>query len=77
METYYSSINGNSVTVITVYNQDDLFEVVNTLEFLSKLLCVKLDYEVNLDEKEIIVYVEDYYEFISLRKKLYDHYRVA
>ena len=43
METYYTEINDFSKLVITVYEKDDLFKVVKTLEFISKLLCVKLD----------------------------------
>ena len=77
METYYKSINGFSKTIVTVHEKDDLFKVVKTLEFISKLLCVKLDYEVNFDEKEIIVSVEDYYEFNTLRRKLYDHCEIG
>ena len=73
METYYKEINDFSKLVITVYENDDLFKVAKTLEFISELLCVKLDYEVNPDEKEIIVGVTDYYEFNTLRRKLYDH----
>ena len=77
MKTYYTEINGFPKTVITVCETDDLFKVVKTLEFISKLLCVKLDYYTDFDEKEIIVSVEDYYEFRTLRKKLYDHCPVA
>ena len=77
METYYTSKNGLSKTIITVCNQKDLFKVVNTLNFISKLLCLKLDYEVNLNENEISVSVEDYYEFKTLQRKLYDHCNIG
>ena len=77
METYYTEINGYPKTVITVYEKDDLFKVVKTLEFISKLLCVKLDYYADLEKNEIIVSVEDYYEFKTLQRKLYDHCEVA
>ena len=77
METYYTEINDFSKLVITVYEKDDLFKVVKALEFISKLLCVKLDCEISLDEKEILVSVEDYYEFKTLRRKLYDHCEVG
>ena len=77
METYYTEMNGYPQTVITVYEKDDLFEVAKTLEFISKLLCVKLDYYADFDEKEILVDVEDYYEFKTLRKKLNEHCKVA
>ena len=77
METYYTSKNGFSKTVITVCDQQDLFEVVNTLKFISKLLCLNLDYEVNLNENEISVSVDDYYEFKTLQRKLYDHCNIG
>ena len=77
MDTYYTESDGYPKTVITVYEKDDLFKVVKTLEFISKLLCVKFDYEVNIDEKEIIVSVEDYYEFKTLQRKINDHCEVA
>ena len=73
MEIYYMEINGFPKTVITVYEKDDLFKVVKTLGFISKLLCVKFDYEINSDDNEIIVSVDDYYEFNTLRRKLNDH----
>ena len=62
METHYTEMNGYPQTVITVYEKDDLFTVAKTLEFISKLLCVRLDYYANFDEKEIFVDVNDYYE---------------
>lgn len=77
METYYTEMNGYPQIVITVYEKDDLFKVAKTLEFISKLLCVNLDYYADFDEKEILIDVEDYYEFKTLRKKLYDHCPVA
>ena len=49
METYYTSNNGLSKAIILVYAKDDLFEVIKTLEFISKLLCLELDYDVNFD----------------------------
>ena len=77
METTYTELNGYPQTVITVYEKDDVFIVAKTLEFISKLLCVRLDYYADFDEKEIFVDVTDYYEFKTLSKKLYDHCPVA
>ena len=77
METYFTTINGSPKTVITVYEDDDLMKVADTLEFISKLLCIKLDYEIDAEGNEIVVSVEDYYEFETLQKKLYDHCEVA
>ena len=77
METYYTSNNGFSKTIIFVYEKDDLYKVIKTLEFISKLLCSKLDYDVDFDENEISVSVADYYEFKTLQRKLYDHCEVG
>ena len=33
--------------IVTVLNPDDIFEVVKTLEFLEKFLCVNLSYDVD------------------------------
>ena len=63
METYYTSNNGFGKTIIFVYEKDDLYKVIKTLEFISKLLCSKIDYDVDFDENEISVSVADYYEF--------------
>lgn len=77
METYYTSNNGLGKAIIFVYEKDDLFEVIKTLEFISKLLSLKLDYDVDFDENEISVPVTDYYEFKTLQRKLNDHCKVA
>ena len=77
MEIHYTETNGYPETVVTVYEKDDLYKVADALELISELLCVKLDYDTDSDNKEIIVSVTDYYEFKTKKKKLYDHCPVA
>lgn len=77
MEIHYTETNGYPETVVTVYEKDDLYKVAEALELISELLCVKLDYDTDFDNKEVIVSVSDYYEFNALRQKLYDHCPVA
>jgi len=48
--------------IVTVLNPDDIFEVVKTLEFLEKFLCVNLS--------KVHVTVDDYYEYQTLRRKI-------
>lgn len=77
MEIHYTETNGYPETVVTVYKKDDLYKVADALELISELLCVKPDYDIDFDNKEVIVSVADYYEFNALRQKLYDHCPVA
>lgn len=77
MEIHYTETNGYPETVVTVYEKDDLYKVADALELISELLCVKLDYDMDFENKEVIVSVADYYEFNALRQKLYDHCPVA
>jgi hypothetical protein len=41
--------------IVTVLNPDDIFEVVKTLEFLEKFLCVNLSYDVDFNYNEVHV----------------------
>ena len=63
--------------IVSVTHPDDLSEVVNTLKFLEKLLCRKLSYSVDYDYNEVHLTVDDYYEFITFRKKILDHCFIA
>lgn len=63
--------------IVTVLNPDDIFEVVKTLEFLEKFLCRKLSYDVDFNYNEVHVTVDDYYEYQTLRGKIFDHCNVA
>ena len=63
--------------IVTVLNPDDIFEVVKTLEFLEKFLCVNLSYDVDFNYNEVHVTVDDYYEYQTLRRKIFDHCNVA
>ena len=63
--------------IVTVLNPDDIFEVVKTLEFLEKFLCVNLSYDVDFNYNEVHVTVDDYYEYQTLRRKIFDHCCIA
>ena len=59
--------------IVTVLKPDDVFEVVKTLEFLEKFLCTNLPYDVDFNYNEVHVTVVDYYEYQTLRRKIFDH----
>lgn len=58
--------------VIIVHDKDNLHLVYNTLEEIERLLCKKLDVE-ETDEGDVLVDVDDYYEFLALRRKVLDY----
>ena len=58
--------------VIIVHDKDNLHLVYNTLDEIERLLCKKLDVE-ETDEGDVLVDVDDYYEFLALRRKLLDY----
>ena len=60
--------------IITLYNPDDIYHIWNTIEEIEKLLCKKLDVdEDDFDEfNEIHIDVNDYYEFLTLRRLVLD-----
>ena len=58
--------------VIIVHHKDNLYLVYNTLEEIKRLLCKKLDVEEN-EDGDVLVDVDDYYEYLALRSKVLDY----
>ena len=58
--------------VIIVHDKNNLYLVYNTLDEIERLLCKKLDVE-ETDDGDVLVDVDDYYEFLALRRKLLDY----
>ena len=58
--------------VIIVHDKDNLYLVYNTLNEIQRLLCKKLDVE-ETEDGDVLVDVDDYYEFLSLRRKVLDY----
>jgi len=77
MELNYSSKGNFGEVIITVPEKDDVEKVSAAPDLISKMLCFPLDRVVDEETNEIRVFVEDYYEFLTLRKKLLDHCEIA
>ena len=58
--------------VIIVHDKNNLYLVYNTLDEIERLLCKKLDVE-ETDDGDVLVDVDDYYEFLTLRRKVLDY----
>ncbi|MFR1553099.1 MAG: hypothetical protein ACLSTV_00250 [Coriobacteriales bacterium] len=77
MKIDFVSNNFTGNLIVTVFNLEDIFEVEKALEFIAKFLCKTFDYDVDYEYKEISVTVDDYYEYLSLRRLVLDHCSVA
>ena len=77
MKIDYVSNNFTGNLIVTVFNLEDIFEVEKALEFIEKFLSKHIDYDVDYEYKEINVTVEDYYEYLSIRRLILDHCSVA
>ena len=77
MEIYYSTSGNYGLVTIVVPETNEIEDVKDALDSVFKALCATYDYEIDEDANEIYVYVEDYYEFLTLRKKLLDHCEIA
>ena len=58
--------------VIILHDKNNLHLVYNTLEEIERLLCKKLDVEED-EDGTVLVDVDDYYEFLTLRRKVLDY----
>ena len=75
--SYQTTNDGCGNVIVSVAEKSDLIEVAKTLDFISRLLFMNLSYDIDPDDNEVIIFVNDYYEFITLKRKLYDHCNVA
>lgn len=64
----------NHTLILIVYDENDLIHIYNTLEEIERFLCKKLDVEQDEDnELEFFIDVDDYYEYQSLRRLIYNY----
>ena len=61
--------------IITLYDKENIYHIWNTIEEMERTLCKKLDVdEDDFDEfNEIQIEVDDYYEYLTLRRKVLDY----
>ena len=58
--------------VIIVHDKNNLYFVYRKLEEIERLLCKKLDVE-ETEDGDVLVDVDDYYEYLALRRKVLDY----
>lgn len=62
----------NNTLIILLYDDNNLELVLKTISELEKYLCKKLSVDFN-SASEILIDVDDYYEYQSLRRLVYNH----
>lgn len=62
----------NNTLIILLYDDNNLEIVLKTIAELEKYLCKKLSVDFN-STSEILIDVDDYYEYTSLKRDLYNH----
>lgn len=62
----------NNTLIILLYDDNNLELVLKTVSELEKYLCKKLSVDFN-SASEILIDVDDYYEYQSLRRLVYNH----
>ena len=68
MRTEYET----NTLVIIVHDKDNLYLVYNTLDEIERLICKKLDIE-ETEDGDILVDVDDYYEYLAYRRLILDY----
>ena len=62
----------NNTLIILLYDDNNLELVLKTISELERYLCKKLSVDFN-SASEILIDVDDYYEYQSLRRLVYNH----
>ena len=61
--------------IITLYDKENVYHIWNTIDEMERMLCKKLDVDEDDFDKfnEIRIDVDDYYEYLTYRKLLYQY----
>lgn len=62
----------NNTLIILLHDDNNLEILLKTLKELEKYLCKKLSVDFN-STSEILIDVDDYYEYQSLKRDIYNH----
>lgn len=62
----------NNTLIVLLYDDNNLEILLKTLAELEKMLCKRLSIDFN-GASEVLIDVDDYYEYQSLRRDIYNH----
>ena len=58
--------------IVTLYDDNNLSILLNSITEIERYLCKKLSLDFN-GAREVFIDVEDYYEYVTLRRKILDY----
>ena len=62
----------NNTLIVTLYDDNNLSILLNSITEIERYLCKKLSLDFN-GASEVFIDVEDYYEYVALRRKILDY----
>lgn len=63
--------NSNTL-IVTLYDDNNLGKLLKAITEIETYLCKKLSLDFN-GASEVLIHVEDYYEYVTLRRKILDY----
>ena len=62
----------NNTLIVTLYDDNNLSILLNSITEIERYFCKKLSLDFN-GASEVFIDVEDYYEYVTLRRKILDY----
>ena len=62
----------NNTLIVTLYDDNNLWKLLKAITEIETYLCKKLSLDFN-GSNEVLIDVEDYYEYVTLRRKILDY----
>ena len=62
----------NNTLIVTLYDDNNLWKLLKAITEIENYLCKKLSLDFN-GANEVLIDVEDYYEYVTLRRKILDY----
>lgn len=62
----------NNTLIITLYDDSNLWKLLKAVTEIERYLCKKLPLDFN-GASEVLIDVDDYYEYVTLRRKILDY----
>ena len=62
----------NNTLIVTLYDDNSLWKLLKAITEIETYLCKKISLDFN-GASEVLIDVEDYYEYVTLRRKILDY----
>lgn len=62
----------NNTLIVTLYDDNNLWKLLKAITEIETYLCKKLSLDFN-GASEVLIDVDDYYEYVTLRRKILDY----